>query len=147
MIRFKTSKEVEFNSRQIFDLILDIEEYSKFLPWVTGSTIITRQDNFIFAELDIVFKGYKTSYISKVTTSQCDETYEIVIESENGPFKTLKNLYKVSPINKNACLISFDNVVEFHFKIIESLIGLTFSRNVEEIIFAFEARAKEIYSS
>ncbi len=71
MISYKTSKKVDFTSKEIFDLVMDIEKYPDFLEWVSGARIIEKQDNLVVAKLDIYFKGYKTSYISNITTKFC----------------------------------------------------------------------------
>jgi coenzyme Q-binding protein COQ10 len=145
MISFKTNREIHFTTKQIFDLIMDIEKYPEFLPWINGARIINRNDNEIVAELDIYFKGYKTSYISNVVSRNDNDVYSISIKSMNGPFKRLENLYTLYPIENNSCQINFDNIIEFRFKIIEDLIGLKLSSHVEKIISAFEIRAKNIY--
>ncbi len=142
---FQTEKKVAFSATQIFDLIMDIEKYPEFLSWVTGARIISRNNNLVIAELTICFKGYKTSYISNVTTEFSDNNYKITIHSENGPFKILKNIYTISSINNHSCLINFDNMFEFRIRIIDHLISKIFAKKAEEIISSFEDRAKKIY--
>jgi len=153
MISFRTNKIVDFSAYQIFNLIMDIEKYPDFLPWIDYSKIIANESNLIIAELGVNFKGYKTSYISNITTmieeqSNCllenNKIYQIFIESSNGPFKKLENLYTITPLEKK-CLINLDNSFEFRFKIIENLIGKILSNKVEQIITTFEERANEIY--
>ena len=146
MISYQTSKKVDFTSKEIFDLVMDIEKYPDFLQWVSEARIIKEQDNLVVAKLAIYFKGYKTSYISNITTREENGHYSINIESKDGPFKSLRNIYKITPIASNSCILTFDNDVEFRFKIIESLIGVILSKNVEKIISAFEERAKIIYN-
>ena len=145
MISFKTTREIPFTTKQIFDLIMDIEKYPEFLPWIHGARILNKNDNEIVAELDIYFKGYKTSYISNVISGNDNDIYSISIQSINGPFKRLENLYTLYPLENNLCQINFDNIIEFRFKIIEDLIGLKLSSHVEKIISAFEIRAKHVY--
>jgi coenzyme Q-binding protein COQ10 len=147
MISYQTSKKVDFTSKEIFDLVMDIEKYPDFLEWVSGAKIIEKQDNLVVAKLDIYFKGYNTSYISNITTESNNDHYSINIESKDGPFKSLRNIYIITPIDNKSCILTFDNHVEFRFKIIESIIGLTLSKNVEKIISAFEDRAKRIYNA
>jgi coenzyme Q-binding protein COQ10 len=145
MISYQTSKKVDFTSKEIFDLVMDIEKYPDFLEWVSGARIIEKQDNLVVAKLDIYFKGYNTSYVSNITTESKNDHYSINIDSRDGPFKSLRNVYTITPIDNNSSILTFDNYVEFRFKIIESLIGLTLSKNVEKIISAFEEQAKRIY--
>jgi coenzyme Q-binding protein COQ10 len=153
MISFRTNKIVDFTAHQIFDLIMDIEKYPDFLPWIDYSKIIANENNLIIAELGVNFKGYKTSYISNITTMieeqsnyllENNKIYQIFIESSNGPFKKLENIYTITPLEKK-CLINLDNSFEFRFKIIENLIGKILSNKVEQIITTFEERANEIY--
>jgi coenzyme Q-binding protein COQ10 len=147
MINFQEKKELKFSSKQIFDLIMDIEKYPQFLPWVSGSRIVEKHEDYILAELNLNFKGYKTSYLSNVSTNFNQGTYEISIQSQNGPFKSLKNFYLISPIEENQCLIFFDNLVEFRFKLLEAIVEPILSNYAEKIIYAFEERARDIYSS
>ena len=144
MIVFQEKKEVPFCAEEIFDLVMNIEKYPEFLPWITGARIIDKQENYILAELDVNFKGYRTSYTSRVSTKKIDSEFHIKIDSHNGPFKTLRNLYVISAIEQNKCLICFDNFIEFKFKIIENLAEPILFKYVQKIITAFEERANNI---
>jgi coenzyme Q-binding protein COQ10 len=146
MIKFQEKKELDFTSKQIFDLVMDIEKYPQFLPWISGASIIKEYTDHIIAELDIYFKGYKTSYLSEVSTKIDDGTYEISIESKNGPFKSLKNFYVIRSIGEKKCSMFFDNSIELRFKLLETIIEPVLSKYVEKIILAFEERAGDIYS-
>jgi coenzyme Q-binding protein COQ10 len=145
MISFKTEKKVDFSSTQIFELIMDIEKYPEFLEWIIDGRIISKKDNYIIAELTASFKGYKTSYISNITTEFSNNNYKILINSDNGPFEILRNIYVISEIDKNSCLISLDNAFEFRIKILDRLISKIFEDKAQKIISSFEDRAKKIY--
>ncbi len=42
---------VKFSALQMFELVNNIEAYPQFLPWCSGSRIITREGDIIEAEL------------------------------------------------------------------------------------------------
>ena len=44
MTVIQKSALVKFSAQQMFDLVNNIEDYPKFLPWCSGSRIIKRED-------------------------------------------------------------------------------------------------------
>jgi coenzyme Q-binding protein COQ10 len=147
MIKFQEKKELDFTSKQIFDLIMDIEKYPQFLHWISGASIVKQYEDHIIAELEIYFKGYKTSYLSEVSTKIDESTYQISIQSRNGPFKSLKNFYVINSVGEKKCSIFFDNSIEFRLKLVQTIVEPVLSKYVQRIILAFEERAGVIYNT
>ena len=49
----------------MYDIVTDIEAYPEFLPWCTGSRIISRVGNIVEAELLIAKGGFKNSFATR----------------------------------------------------------------------------------
>ena len=55
-----------FSPAQLYEVVSDVAAYKEFVPWCTDSRILSRQENFMKAELAIGFKGIEERYISNV---------------------------------------------------------------------------------
>ena len=59
-------KVLNFNAKDIYSLVLDIEKYPLFLPYVSSAKILSKNENQLTARLGVNFKGFTSSYTSKV---------------------------------------------------------------------------------
>jgi ribosome-associated toxin RatA of RatAB toxin-antitoxin module len=133
---------VRFSARQMFDLVNDIEAYPKFLPWCSGSRIITCEDDVIEAELLIAKGGFKKSFS---TRNQIDKGGRITVSLLNGPFSYLEGKWDFMPLREDASKISLDLEFEMSGKLASLAFGAVFHQICNTMVSAFTLRAKEIY--
>lgn len=157
-----------YNIRDLFDLVIDIESYPEFLPWVSGATIITQEIDKITADLTVNFGGFKQSYRSNIICEMA--TYEAYIEAEShtGPFKHLRSRWdfqqsKEASNNSQqsnsimlsggssgdksgySTLINFTLEFELKSKLMTNLVSSVIIKTQKQMIDAFANRAKEKY--
>ena len=138
----RTHKEIyNINAKKetIFNVIANIENYPKFLPWCVGARIIEtrRIPDIIFqkAELVIFFKSFRESFFSNIKINR--NNWTINISSNTKPFKSLNGFWMIEE-KENNCEVSFEIQFEFKSIILEKLIGFVFFKAVKSIVKAFE---------
>lgn len=138
----RTHKEIytiNANKEIIFSVIANIENYPKFLPWCVGARIIETRKlsdiTFQKAELVIVFKSFKESFLSNIKLDR--NNWAIYISSNTKPFKSLKGCWIIQE-KQNNCEVSFELQFEFKSIILEKIIGFVFFKAVKTIVKAFE---------
>ncbi len=57
MNTLKRSALVPYTARQMFELVNNIEDYPRFLPWCTKSDVKKRTDEEVIAELENQLEG------------------------------------------------------------------------------------------
>ncbi|MBH67147.1 MAG: ubiquinone-binding protein [Rhodospirillaceae bacterium] len=133
---------VPFTADQLFDLVADVENYPKFLPWCLGSRIRSTSETLIIADLLIGYKVIRERFTSRV----CLDRRNCIIETEftDGPFKFLNNrwLFAESP---EGCVIDFSVHFEFRSSILQNLVDVLFQEVVVRMVGAFEDRAYRLY--
>lgn len=120
----------------LFDLVLDVESYPEFLPWCKAARILEYGDGDLLAELLVSFKGFETSYVSKVVFDRPDS---IVVEQYSGPFRSLNTQWMFLPEGEGTRL-SFELSFAFKQPLLNMLMGRTFERAQEKMVRAFAER-------
>jgi coenzyme Q-binding protein COQ10 len=140
-----------YTADQLFRLVAGVEDYPKFLPWVSGARIRKRRTledgrRQIEADLVVSFKVFRERFASRVTMD--DENKIIDVEYIDGPFRYLNNHWEFRdrPAEDRAVV---DFYVDFEFKsrTLQALIGQVFNTAMQRIVRAFEDRAAEIYGA
>jgi coenzyme Q-binding protein COQ10 len=57
---------LKFAPRHVYDVVADVDNYRKFVPWCTGSIVNVRKANYLEAELTVGFQLLSESYVSCV---------------------------------------------------------------------------------
>lgn len=137
------------SATQMYDLIGNISDYPKFLPWCVAARVkkTTPLENeigtVVDADLVISFKLFREKFDSRVTLRP--EALKIDVEYLDGPFKYLNNHWEFTPLDDESCEVDFFVDFEFKSAILQAAIGVVFNEAMQRIVKAFEQRAAEIY--
>lgn len=138
----KRNALVPYSAEKMFNLVNDIESYPAFLPWCHASRIISRTDDEVVAELEIMWKGIHKSF----TTRNClhpNERIEITLVT--GPLAHLDGIWFFNALDKNACKISLDMEFEFTRSFVDLIFQPIFQHITNTFVDAFCNRAKDLY--
>tara|TARA_R110001583_G_scaffold27985_8_gene99840 strand:- start:63425 stop:63895 length:471 start_codon:yes stop_codon:yes gene_type:complete len=135
-------RKLPYTPEQMFDLVADIDSYSKFLPWCVASRVRRRNGDVLHADLVIGFKMFREKYTSKVTLQPHDR---IDVEYLQGPFKYLNNHWVFEPTEDGGTFLDFFVDFEFRSALLQKMIGVVFNEAVKLMVGAFETRAHEVY--
>ena len=134
---------VNHSAKNIFDIVIDIENYPEYIPWCKKMVINERKKNEIYADMYVQYKFILPkkfgSYVKFDRNKLTIET--IYIE---GPLKDLTTNWKFEIIGNNKSKIIFN--VNFEFKnFIHQKVAETFYPLIEnKMINSFKERADSI---
>lgn len=141
-------KVLPYSAVQLFDIIIDVEEYPKFLPWCVATRILDREEDMFLAEMVLGYKNFTESYISKVGYLYPTKGEgHIRVNLVEGPFKYLENYWQLKQLNERETETEF--YINFAFKsyLMEKMISTFFNNAFKKMVEAFENRAKFIHGS
>jgi len=140
------TKRLPYSARQMYDLVADVANYPKFLPWNAAARIRSRTQipggEVLEAELVISFKVFREKFGSRVTL--WPERQRIDTEYLDGPFRHLKSFWEFRDA-EGGCDVTFFVDFEFRNAILQAVIGVVFNDAMQRIVRAFERRAAELY--
>ncbi|ATG35549.1 type II toxin-antitoxin system RatA family toxin [Phaeobacter piscinae] len=141
------TRPMPYTAQQMYDLVADVGDYPKFLPWCSAARIRSRtplgEAEVMEADLVISFKVFRERFGSRVTLFA--EEKKIDTEYLDGPFRYMKSNWAFADRADGGCDVSF--YVDFEFKnaVLQGIIGVVFNEAMQRIVRAFERRAAELY--
>ena len=148
MPHFDTTRRVQHQAAQMFDLVSDVESYPQFLPLCKALRVLQRSkegDREIFvADMQVGYKSITETFKSRVT---CDRaTMHILVEYIDGPFRYLKNSWAFrDTADGHGAHVDFHIEYEFKNRMLALLMGSMFDQAFRRFASAFERRADQIY--
>lgn len=141
MRSFEETRLLACSARQMFDVVMDIEAYSDFLPWVADSRVLSRSDGELTAELVADLAGVQHSFrtIDRFVTNKLVE-----IRLLEGPFRFLQSVWTFEPVDEDHCRVHFSIEFEFRSLMLDMVASPIFSTACRSMVHAFEQRAVEI---
>ncbi|AHD09682.1 type II toxin-antitoxin system RatA family toxin [Phaeobacter gallaeciensis] len=142
------TRPMPYTAQQMYDLVADVGDYPKFLPWCAAARIRSRVPQgaaeVMEADLVISFKVFRERFGSRVTLFA--EEKKIDTEYLDGPFRYMKSNWAFADREDGGCDVSF--FVDFEFKnaVLQGIIGVVFNEAMQRIVRAFERRAAELYT-
>ena len=139
----KRTALVTFSPEQMFDLVVDVERYCEFLPWVAGARVHEKTAHDLRASLTMERAGIRQSFTTRNVMQRPDWMSLSLVE---GPFKRLDGLWSFSAIGTAGTKIELDMKFEFSNPVASMLFGRAFEQSVGELIDAFVARARAVHT-
>jgi len=142
MRKIERSALVPYSAQQMFELVDNIDDYPRFLPWCGEAHVVKRTGQEVEATLTIVWKGIRKSF----TTRNHLHPYErIEIELVTGPFRHLEGQWSFTALAEKACKVKV--VLEFDFtgSIVDKVFEPIFHHIANSLVEAFCKQAAEKY--
>ena len=133
-----------YSSKEMFDLVNDVDAYPEFLPHCSDAKIISQQETCMTASLEISKAGIKKWFTTENTI--VDE-HTLTLRLVDGPFKALQGRWHFQVLDENACKVQLQLEFEFASKLIELAFGRVFNEVAKNMVNAFTQRAKQVYGS
>ena len=140
----KRTALVTYTPEQMFDLVVDVERYCEFLPWVKSARVHEKSGRELRASITMERAGVKQSF---TTRNEMDRPNWMSVQLVEGPFKTLDGLWTFTPIGTAGTKVVLDMKFEFANALASMLFSKAFEHSVGELIDAFVARAKASYGA
>ncbi|TDL83591.1 type II toxin-antitoxin system RatA family toxin [Palleronia sediminis] len=146
MPKHHETRKLPYTAEQMYDLVADVEDYPKFIPWISAARIRTRTPRdpgeTIEADLIISFKVFRERFTSRVDLDP--EARRIDTAYLNGPFRHMESVWRFRDVD-GGCEVIFDVDFEFKSRILGSAASMFFNDAMQRIVRAFERRAAELY--
>ncbi len=142
MKRIQKSALVPYSPEKMFNLVNDIENYPKFLPWCKTASVITRSDEKITASLAMGGAGLKKSFTTQNTLKTNESIDMKLIE---GPFSHLHGKWEFQPLGDLGCKILLNMEFEISNKLLRLSLEPVFTKIVNTLVDAFVQRANNLY--
>ncbi len=138
----REKRRLPYSPEQMFDLVADVGNYAKFLPWVVATRVRSDSETEMVADMLVGFKAIREKFTSRVIKQRPTHIEVMYID---GPLKDLDNNWAFTPTEGGGCEVDF--CVEFTFRnaVFEALAGQYFDRAFRKMVQAFEDRADELY--
>jgi coenzyme Q-binding protein COQ10 len=141
------TRTLPYTAQQMYDLVADVANYPKFLPWTAAARIRSREDRGdheeMLADLVISFKVFRERFGSRVVL--WPEQMKIDTEYLDGPFRHLHSNWGFKDVD-GGVEVTFYVDFEFKSRILQGAAGMFFFEAMQRIVRAFERRAEELYS-
>jgi ribosome-associated toxin RatA of RatAB toxin-antitoxin module len=136
----RRSALVTFSPEQMFDLVIDVERYPEFLPWVAGAKLHEKSDGDLLATLEMQRGGVRERFSTRNTF---ERPAFMTMRLVDGPFRLLEGRWAFSPIGTVGTRIELEMRFEFASPLVSMLFGKSFEESCNSLIDAFIARARQ----
>jgi coenzyme Q-binding protein COQ10 len=140
------TKVLPYTAQQMYDLVADVANYPKFLPWTAAARIRSVTDEgekrVMLADLVISFKVFRETFGSRVVL--WPDILKIDTSYLDGPFKHLESQWNFKDV-EGGCEVSFEVDFEFRNRLLQGAAGIFFNEAMQRVVRSFERRAAELY--
>ena len=131
---------VPFSAESVFEVVNDIDSYPCFLPWCSGSMVLSRSSTEIVARLDISAAGIKQSF---TTINRVVPFERIELSLLRGPFSKLDGCWKFTTISNLGCKVELALSFDLGTSFLETPLSRMFDKSAEKLVDAFCARVEQ----
>lgn len=133
-----------YNTKQIFDLVNDINAYPEFVPDCTQSGVLEQHNDRLVAFIEVAKLGFRKRFITENTFIQ---DKRINIQLIDGPFNYLTGRWHFIPLDPTGCQIVFNLQFQFKSRLLEYAFAPLFREIMCSMVQAFSLRAKQVYQN
>ena len=138
MRSFEETRVIACCAEKMFDVVMDIEAYPQFLPWVADATLLTTDEGELTAELVADLAGSRHSF---KTVDRFVANKLIEIRLLDGPFRFLESVWTFEVVDEDSCRVHFSIEFEFRSMMLDIVASPIFSTACKSMVQAFEQRA------
>lgn len=135
---FEETRVLPVSAESMYALVIDIESYPMFVPWVAATQILSHGEKELSAEISVDLAGLKHTF---KTVDRFVDNQSIDIELMSGPFRFLESSWRFEPINAQSCRVSFAIEFEFENALLDMVASPIFGAACKTMVKTFERRA------
>jgi ribosome-associated toxin RatA of RatAB toxin-antitoxin module len=136
-----------YSPREMYDLVTQVEDYPKFLPWCEKAEVLERHDSGMTARLHLAYAGVRHAF---TTRNEHVPGERVVVRLVDGPFSQLDGTWLFKPLGQgeaSACRIEFDLRYAFSGRTLELVVSPVFDRIANTFVDSFVKRAEAVYGA
>ena len=131
-----------YTADEMYALVSDILTYPQFLPWCSGTEILSQEGEELSARIGFSVGGVSQSF---TTRNRLQSGKEIAMQLVDGPFSQLEGRWRFEPLGDAGCKISLLLEYDFSSKMVGLVVGPVFNKIANTLVDAFQKRAVEVY--
>jgi ribosome-associated toxin RatA of RatAB toxin-antitoxin module len=150
MKRVQKSVLLWYSPDEMYDLVTQVTDYPKFLPWCERAEVVQTHEDGITARLMLAYAGVRHAF----TTRNRHKPGEAVqLELIDGPFSHLDGTWLFTPLRRpgeeaaQACKVGFDLSYAFSSGALEVVVSPVFDRIANTFVDSFVRRAEQVYGA
>ncbi|WP_374599105.1 type II toxin-antitoxin system RatA family toxin [Brevundimonas sp.] len=143
----RVTRILPYAPNQLAELVADVEDYPRFVKWVTDMRVWNRREEpsgvrLLDAEAAVGFSFLRERFSTRVRHDPNAPSVEVGLL--RGPFRHLKNRWDFHPVPQGTRL---EFIIDFAFRspLLNAALQANFDRAVGALIASFEAEAKRRY--
>ncbi|MEG8098678.1 type II toxin-antitoxin system RatA family toxin [Candidatus Liberibacter brunswickensis] len=144
---FKDDRILNHSSKQMLNLVKDIEKYPEFVPLCKEIIIHDRSkegnDEIIIASMQVSYAGIQKKFLTRVRINQIENI--ITVNHIKNIFNFLENHWIFEEICENKCKVHFSIKYELKNSLFDIMLKKVFHSSFLYFAKAFEDRARKIY--
>jgi coenzyme Q-binding protein COQ10 len=141
MRSFEETREIGCSAVTMFDIVMDIEAYPAFLPWVADARILSSQPGELSAELVADLAGTRHSFR---TVDRYVANKLVEVRLLEGPFRFLESVWTFDALGEDRCRVHFSIEFEFRSMMLDMIASPVFGSACKSMVQSFERRALEL---
>jgi ribosome-associated toxin RatA of RatAB toxin-antitoxin module len=148
MKHVKKSVLLWYSAREMYTLVVAVEDYPQFLPWCAQAEVLAQTREGMTARLTMAFGGLRHAF---TTLNRHVEDCSVLVGLVDGPFSLLDGYWQFLPLGaagsapEQACRIEFDLRYAFANGALEAMISPVFDRIANTLVDSFVRRAEQVY--
>ncbi len=162
MKHVKKSVLLWYSAREMYELVVAVEDYPKFLPWCESSALLERRPadpatgtpEGVTARLGLSYAGVRHAFTTRNENVQGES---VKLKLVDGPFSELDGSWSFKPLRQPdpaqppnpdepaACRVDFDLAYAFSSRMLESVLSPVFDQVANTFVDSFVKRAAQVY--
>jgi coenzyme Q-binding protein COQ10 len=144
VIHYQKSRVINLPIEHLYKIVIDVEQYPKFVPWCKKCTIIENMapnadgEKRMTANMSVGFDGITSDYISFITYS---EMSYVKVLGDSSTFEHLETVWQLTKIGADETRIDFSIKFSFKSTLAQLLASSAFKTVSKKIIDSFEEYA------
>jgi len=135
MPKVRDSRLIKLPRRKVYKILMDIELYPDFIPFVQKVRIIEKKENVTTADLQIGFGPVGFSYRCRIVEKPFDE---ININAVSGPFEFLEAKLTFEEKGKNSTFVGYYFSSQFKSKTMNAIADPIFNARLSYFLSDME---------
>jgi ribosome-associated toxin RatA of RatAB toxin-antitoxin module len=135
-----------YSPHEMYELVTDVPEYSKFLPWCERAEVLERTDEGMTARMHLAYGSVRYAF---TTRNRHEPDRSVIVSLVDGPFSELEGTWRFIGLGQGdrACKIEFSMRYAFSSGALEAVVSPVFDRIANTFVDSFVKRAEQVYGA
>ena len=144
MTTYTERQRLKYPPAQLFDLIVDVERYPEFMPWIVDSRVRRRDDRTMNTELTVGAGPLRKRFS---TIAVLDRPHRVDITSRDSMFERFQMRWILQPTTEGGTNIEYYVDFKFRSRVLQMLMTAAFASQTAATMSAFKRRAHYLYGA